>query len=164
MKTATLLVLPNPYSALDAEGMPAGAVRYDPEVGRPGVIEYIGVAVSKKPVDDKANLQREKREQRRKTTFRWTPKPVQIPATPYHKDLVRSGQILAADQATARECKIWFVPPKVALEQAKAKAIDEWRATHGQRPPFESWDEAVGPALAAPFAQKPRRVHAEEVN
>jgi hypothetical protein len=164
---AYLRVLPNPFAALDANGMPSGAVRYDPEVGRPGVVHYIGVEVERKPIDDKANLQRAPREQHREVTYVWAQRPVEIPATAFHVDLVRTGQILAADQPTARACKIWFVDPAKALEQARAQAIEKWRAERGEKPPVELWAEAVGPAkkskpamaegptLASPFTPDP---------
>jgi hypothetical protein len=167
MKTPTLLVLPNPYAALDKNGMPAGAVRYDPEVGRPGVVHYIGVEVTKKPIDTPENKAREQREQRRETTFVWAQRPLQIPGTAFHVDLVRTGQILAADQPTARACKIWFVPPAKALEQARQAATARWEAERGEKPPVDQWDAAVGPPakvrppvkeeplIASPFAPEP---------
>jgi hypothetical protein len=153
-----LRVLPNPYFVLDAQGMPAGAVRWDPEVGRPGTIHYVGCEVTRSVIPDKemvgergyeSNVQRSARERRRKVSFRWSWEPVTIPASAAHKEAVRIGTLLAADKATARECRVWFVPPQRALADARQKAIDEWYAANGERLPVSTWADAVGLPVAA---------------
>lgn len=151
--TPMLSVLPNPFFALDAYGMPSGACRYDPEVGRPGVVHYIGVDVSiaVDPNQPAPNDPKRKRATPKQTvSYAWTQKPVQIPATQLHVDYIRSGAVLAADKASARACRIWFVEPAEALRQARAAAVIRWRAERGEDPPVETWDAAVGPRPAAP--------------
>lgn len=144
-KTPTLRVRPNPYFALDAQGMPAGIVRVDPAVGRPGTIEFIGATVRKTVIDDPENKKREHLYQRRATSIAFAQGAVEIPLTPYHVEQVRAGAVLADDRETARTCRIWFADPEGALKQAKRKAIANWRASHGEDPPVELWPGAVGP-------------------
>lgn len=145
---ATLLVLPNPYFALDANGMPACAVRYDPERGRPGVVHFVGAEMIKQVVDTPENRRREPRFQRRTTRYTWSQVPITIPNTPLHIGYVRSGALLAVDRATARECGIWFVEPGKAIAQTKAREIAAWRASHGEDPPTADWPDAVKPKAA----------------
>jgi len=174
-KPVLLRVRPNPYFALDANGMPAGLVRVDPEAGRPGVIEFVGAKVLKTPTDEKDNKAREPMYRRRATLITFAQEPVEILATPYHVEQVRSGALIAADKETARACLIWFVEPAAAPEQAKAKAIADWLATTGEKPPVEDWPGALKPAeakapvdpaeevLAAPFLT-PEMLAAEAAN
>lgn len=159
--TPNLKVLPNPFFALDADGMPSCHVRLDPEVGREGVIEFIGVVVSKDVLTGadapKDNAKRDPQFRKRSTTFVWAQGPVEIPVTAYHVERVRSGEILAADKATAQACKIWFVEPAVAIAQTKKREIAAWVASHGEEPPVEEWDAAVAPpkpVVVAPVVAK----------
>jgi hypothetical protein len=145
-----LRVRPNPYFALDADGMPAGIVRVDPEVGRPGVIEFIGATLTKTTIEGEVfkgvrNERLPKSYQRRSTAIVFAQDAISIAATPYHIEQVRAGAVLADDKETARACRIWFVDPKVALEQAKARAIAEWKASHDDPPPVDAWAAAIGP-------------------
>lgn len=160
MKTPMLSVLPNPFHALDADGMPACACRYDPEVGRPGVIHYIGVEVTATLDPNQPgpkDPQRKRATDKQVLTFTWAQKPVEIPATSLHIDYVRTGAILAADKETARACRIWFVEPEEALRQARNGAVARWRAERGEDPPVALWDGAVGPPAARPvLAPAPR--------
>lgn len=161
--TPNLKVLPNPFYALDADGMPSCHVRVDPEVGRKGVIEFIGVQVFKEVLTGdgapEGNAQREPHLQRRSTRFVWAQAPVEIAATPWHVEQVRAGSILAADKATAQACRIWFIEPAAAIAQTKTRSIAEWIASHGAEPPVEEWDAAVGPqkpvAVAPVVAAEP---------
>lgn len=161
--TPNLKVLPNPFFALDADGMPSCHVRLDPTVGRKGVVEFIGVQVLKEVLTGdgapEGNAKREPHLQRRSTRFVWAQEPVDIAATTWHVDQVRAGAILAADKATAQACKIWFVAPAEAIKQTKAREIAAWVASHGEEPPVEEWDAAVGPqkpvAVAPVVAAEP---------
>lgn len=152
MKEASLRVLPNPYFELDAHGMPAGMCVREPGTGRPGVVEFIGVTVARKAEKfDERDPHRARATPRRPAKLVYAQAPVEIPATPMHVDYVRKGALLAADQPTARACKIWFVPPAHAIEQAKMRAIEQWCANHAEPPPIDQWDDAVDstPAAAA---------------
>lgn len=161
-KTATLRVLPNPFSALDAEGMPAGAVRYDPDVGRPGVVHFVGAEMVREVLDEEAfkgNRERQPRFRRRRTRFTWSQAPVVIPATKYHVERVRAGELLPADKDSARVCRVWFVEPARALAAARDRAITDYRASCGEIPPIHAWDAAVGrsvPASPAPRRAEPQ--------
>jgi hypothetical protein len=173
--TPNLKVLPNPFYALDADGMPSCHVREDPFAGRKGVVTFIGVQVLKEVLTGDAapegNAQREPHLQRRSTRFVWAQAPVEIAPTEYHRDQVRAGAILAADKATAQACRIWFVEPAAAIAQTKKREIAAWVASHGEDPPVDEWDAAVGPqkpveaapvvaekpVLASPFGGAPQK-------
>lgn len=159
-KPVKLRVRPNPYFELDAYGMPAGLVRVDPSVGRPGTIEFVGAKVTKRDIDTKENKAREPLFRRRELVIAYAKGAVEIVKTDLHVQAVRSGALLADDKETARACGIWFVEPEAALKQAQAKAIADWRASHGENPPVGEWSGAVdppnpdAPAVAAP-AEEP---------
>jgi hypothetical protein len=157
--TPTLKVLPNPYFVLDHEGMPAGAVRWDPEVGRPGTIHHIGVTVTRAVVPNgqgnrtaayPENAKRPANQRRRAVRFQWAQEPVEIPMSAGHRAAVRNGTILAADKETARACLIYFVPPAQALQEARERAIAKWNAATGENPPIELWNAALGPTEPKP--------------
>jgi len=141
-KPVKLRVRPNPYFTLDAFGMPAGLVYADTTVSRPG---FIGATVTKRDADNKENKAREPMYRRRELVIAYAKGAVEIVKTPLHVDAVRSGALLAEDKETARECRIWFVEPEEALKQAQKKAIVDWRASHGEDPPFDKWADAVNP-------------------
>jgi hypothetical protein len=136
-----LLVYAVPFVALDAEGMPAAAVRFDPPAGRRNEVHFVGcvpvrtVLEKRKPGTGRQTLYA--------TTFRYDLSPQRIPHTDYHVQRIRRGELLAADAATAKRAGVPFVPPPVAFEQAKQAAIASWTQQYGEPPPVERW-----PALA----------------
>lgn len=168
-KPVKLRVRPNPYFSPDPYGRPAGLVRVDPSVGRPGTVEFVGAKLTKRDVNTAENKAREPMYRRRETVIEYVKGAVEIVKTELHMQAVRTGALLAEDKETARECKIWFVAPDEALKQAKAKFVAEWRASHGEDPPEETVDPpqpdkpAAGPSeevLASPF-QTPEMIAAQ---
>lgn len=145
---ATLKVLPNPYASLDAQGNPDGVVRYDPALGLPGVVHYVGATVTAKwadksgapagplrppPAVAKKN-DAHFRSVERAVTFSGA--AVDIPDSPYHRERVRDGSQIAADSQTARACGVPFLPYATAIERAKGRASAKFKAQTGQLPPW----------------------------
>lgn len=145
---ATLKVLPNPYASLDAQGNPDGVVRYDPALGLPGVVHYVGATVTAKWVDKSgapAGPLRPPPAVAKKNDAHFRPveravtfsgEAVDIPDSPYHRERVRDGSQIAADPQTARACGVPFLPYAAAIERAKARACEKYKAQTGQLPPW----------------------------
>lgn len=132
----TLHVLPNPFAALDADGDPAAAFpRVEPALRGALVgarIDHARSADSEKYLFD-------------------TDKAVQLPDLPAYRKALREGDLLCADEATARLVGLPFQPPALALEQAAAKAAARWLAETGAPPAWcRETPAAPAPASAAP--------------
>lgn len=180
MLAATLRVHANPYAALDARGYPAGQTRYDPIAGKRGQVHFVGAEVERVLVPDEDlppgadNARRMRRTPGQgEAGFR---KPIynfkvthwlgviEIADTEYHRRRIRNGELLAADEATARAAGLLvapppprrkkgskgdvkeepqapaFVPPAAALKAAREKAIADWKALYPDVPlPIEEW-------------------------
>lgn len=154
-KTTTLRVRPNPFHTLDGEGMPAGVARVDPDVGRPGTVEFIGATMTKtvlrgEVVKGVVNERREPRYRRRATSIAWSDKAVEIAATDMHKQYVQTGALIAEDEATAKLCGVDFMEPTLVLAAFRKLAIADWRTHHEEDPPVDEWDAAVSSPRAAP--------------
>lgn len=141
------MVVANPFaSPLDGDGNPCTFVQYDPEhVGGNGLPRYIGCRLERKIVKPKAMSVAMKREGRRqypridtRVLYDLTPTPIVHSA--YHRDMIRMGAVLAADEATWTLCggRGVFVPWVQAIERDCSARITEWLSDH----PGETLDPA----------------------
>lgn len=120
-----LLVLPNRYIALDEDGDPAGYVlRVDLR------------SLSNKPI----LLGAERVLRAGKVKILHTDEPVSMPDLGTYRRLLKTGELLAADEATARAAGIAFVPLADALERERQGAIARHQAHTGEAP---SWAAAA---------------------
>lgn len=127
----TLLVVANPYAALDAAGNPAGLVPKDPSTSRDG--SHVGATRRITSVEKVAK--NELRSPNVTTEITFSSEPVEVPSTEYYRRKIRRGELLAADQSTATAANLEkFVPPAKALAAAKKAAVDDYIATHGELP------------------------------
>jgi hypothetical protein len=143
-----LRVVPNPFAApLDHEGRPCGAVQYDPEHSR--FVRYIGATradevLEKRPANDLRG---------HRVDVRWVfdLAPVDIEDTNYHRGMIASGELFAADESTAKRGGLKVLAPFAdALRVARSKAIDAWTKDHdGDAPPVAEW-RITGLAAAVP--------------
>lgn len=115
-----LLVMPNPFAALDSDGEPAAVF---PRVDLPNLL--VGARVDHERSKDGAAK-----------FFFDLSKPVQLPDLPTYRNALRSGDLLPANEATARLVGRPFVPPEEALREAEMRAAARWRAETGEDPPF----------------------------
>lgn len=137
-------VIPNPYIALDKDGVPQGVV----SAGMAGV--YVGAALDLVatrrtgkqrfyyPLDKAGSLKKK------------------VHATADIVASVRCGELIAADLAAAKVCGITkadFLDPDKALAAEKAKALAYWQALKG--------DES-GPDKTATIGDIPREPSKEE--
>jgi hypothetical protein len=128
-KPATLHVVANPYCALDADGEPSG-VAYRADLRG----QLVGALIDHKRSKDGA------------LKYEFSTDALPLPDMPAHRVLLRTGQILPADAATARVCGIGFTQPSAALAAAKERAALEWLAAYGELPPFAEHAESIAPA------------------
>lgn len=128
-----LLVFPNPFAALDSDGEPAAVL---PRVDLPGAL--VGARVDHERSRDGALKY-----------FFDLSQPVQLPDLPAYRAALRSGDLLPANEATARLVGRPFVAPPDALREAEERAAARWRAETGEDPPFVV-KEREGAALGEP--------------
>lgn len=145
---AMLRVYANPYAALDPNGMPCGVTRHDPEHGRKGAVEMIGVEITRTPIlkrgeDGKpipADPQRDYVKPVVKHDFAYDLTPQQVPHTDFVLRRLRKSEIIAADQETATLAKLeGWTSAADALAQAKDAVIADWKSKYGEEPPVGDW-------------------------
>lgn len=147
----TIRVVSNPYSALDHKGRPCGIFPVEPEGG--SAVEYIGARIDRElttvRVADKGDL----RGSRMDTVFAFRPEPVEVRASEYYRDGLKSGAILPADQASAEFAGLKFTPVETAREATKKLAIANFDALYGAG----AHETLTGAAAPAPEAKKTRK-------
>jgi hypothetical protein len=143
---ALLLVYPNPYAALDADGMPNGIVRFDPVHGRAGTLDFIGASATfrtevRKDAKGRTLGPRDAPEVQplRTRVIEYDLRPQRLPHTDYHVSQIRSGDLITIDESTARICQEAFVPPVEAFAKAKARAIADWKTLYLEEPDTSGW-------------------------
>lgn len=132
MKTK-IRVLANPYTAVDADGIPQGVV---------GVPLSRGVWVGAR-IDD------ERSRETGKTRFVFTGREVELPLIADTARAVLDGSLIAANEASAKACGVReYMAPEQALEREKARATKAYRALKGS-------DAELGeiPTVDAPKAE-----------
>lgn len=118
MPDTSLLVVANPYCALDEDGNPVGALpRADVGGGR-----LIGAAWEVSP--DGA----------RRLAF--ASEPERLPDVVTFRRWLQHGEIFPADEATAREVGLEWKPVAQALDAAKKAACASFQAAKGRPPAF----------------------------
>jgi hypothetical protein len=120
MKKRTLKVMANPFSALDVDGNPQGAVELEGIAG-----QYVGAVL------DPEALRRSGRH-----GFRFLGEEVSVPLTAYYVRRLRDGDLLPADEEAAQFAGRRFVAPATALAEAREHARLAFLATFGHEPPF----------------------------
>lgn len=91
-----LMVLPNPHAALDEHGEPSAAVQVE---GSSGAV-WVGARI---------DAERSRREGR--TRFVFERAPVRVPCTAYYMRRLEDGDLLPADEATARRAGLPWAEP-----------------------------------------------------
>lgn len=155
-----LLVYPNPFIAIDHDGMPAGACPCD-------MPEHVGMTSRQwvaAELDPQGTVLLEKlsaeelryRDARQQTRFKFAfGEPTKLPITEYYKDRLRSTELLAADKDTAHAAGLEFIAPADALAKSKAAALKKWAALHGPGEKPEGIDLLDKDIAAMGTAQQP---------
>lgn len=131
-------VIPNPYIALDKDGVPQGVV----PAGAPGL--YIGAAV------DLVACQKTGKQRFYYPLDRDGKATKRVHVTSDIVTSVQCGELIVVDAAGAKACGITtkeFLPADKALEAEKAKALAYWQALHG---------DEKGPNTSAKIGDIPR--------
>ncbi len=170
---ATLRVFPNPWSApLDKHGSPCGICPRDPDSDGGGPGQYVGARVDRKRtvVLQKLEAYDRVRSARQNTFYEYlgiasddaelgaklaAKEPVEVPKTPYYKDRLRDGSLIAADEETARIAKVRFVAPATYFGQfvkpaAEAPAAEVPAASDEAKQVDAATEEPVAAPAAAP--------------
>lgn len=131
-----LLVYPNPFLHVDHDGYPNCACPCDmPEHTGMTVRRFVGAKFDQTNTFLLETLTEEEllyRNARQQTRFAFEfAEPTKLPVTEYYKDRVRGGELIAADETTARIGGVAYVEPKQVLADAKAHALKHWAALHG---------------------------------
>lgn len=140
-----LKVYPNPFTALGPDGMPCGRVLVEP--GHPRPYDIVGGKLRRerieRPEDELSkkvkNLDTRDPLVRGVAVVRM--RPVDAAATPYFKERVACGDLIAADLETWRAlgyAKKSFRAPLDVLAAAARARIDEWTAITGDPPALAS--------------------------
>jgi len=141
-----LLVVVNPFATpLDHEGRPCTIAQYDPE----HVAGYTLIRMERKtkPLPDAGGTKRAT--PRVDTTWSYSLEPKKIEDTLFHRELLKTGVLLAADAATSKAAGFKVHAPwEDLLFAARDKAVRAWIAQHDEPPPVESWDIKGMPARA----------------
>ena len=154
--SAALRGYPNPYSALDANGMPAGFCRYDPEHGNAGEVHHVGATLSYAPITEvRDQMKGETRPTKFATKVEHSFEPATLPHTDYFVKRFRDLDLIVADEATARICGMAFLPPAAALRAAKQAVIADWQSTYGTPPPVDEWPAICLVPLPEPVPRLP---------
>ncbi len=150
-------VFPNPYTFLDADGVPQGVlIRDGNETG--GALRYVGATVKTEIVGpgETKTLRRRDRTTGRRTgdavratlakprekarfTFNET-EPDTVPASNYYRLALQRGEIFPADAETAKAVDIKFTCVDDLRKAAKDKAAHEYKAAWGEAP---AWAEPI---------------------
>lgn len=126
----TISVVANPWFALDHKGRPCGVVPVEPrEFG--SHLGFVGAKVDRNRTTVTSRRPGEILPPAQDTVYEFSDKPVQVGATVYYRELLRSGALLPADESAARWANLKFVPPAQALAQARKKAEAEFEADYG---------------------------------
>lgn len=147
-KLQTLNVYANPYTFLNADAEPMGVFPWDPQGDNPQR-GFVG-ATLKAEITEKYPPG-DGRTQRQRNTFDFSHDPVLIPDTPHYRHAIRHGELIVADEATAKTLGVDFADPEKVLADHKATALKHWAAAHGEAPP-ELLAHAFGPPVARKLA------------
>ena len=145
-------VYPNPFAALGPDGMPCGRLLVEP--GHPRPYDVIGGRLIRQRIEHDDSVFRtpkekalERRLDRRDPRIRVLAEVKMAPRaqrlTPWHRERVMSGDLIAADPATAKACGLLpkeFRAPLDVLRGEMRARIAEWTASHGEPPPLADYD------------------------
>lgn len=149
LSRATLWVVVNPFAApLDEQGRPCTIVQFDPDHTPAGTVRRIGCSLDRKPLADHrprrpGSHASPAQYPRFDTSVVYDLAAKPVPHSVYHVALLKSGDLVPANETTAKICGMKFVDPGVQVEAALEKAVAEWLFDHeGQPIDPAAWVEA----------------------
>lgn len=165
-----LRVYPNPWKAIDRDGLPCAVVPMDPEADGGGPGQFVGARVDRKRTKVLQQLEPHDnlRSARQKTTYEYLgiasndPKlaeklfatePITLPKSRYYRERIREGALFAADQETAQKARARFVPAKDLAARFASLAPPQAESAASNEPPSLPADgttTVTKPASGAP--------------
>lgn len=136
-----LNVRSNPWivGCIDHLGRPAGRVHVDPHEHSPVPATFVGCRFAEvKEIEAAKTMKLGKREietapARHDHRIAYSKENVSIPNSGYYRDAIKRGDLLPADEKTARHCGIAkFVKPEEALEKCRTEAIKNFNDSTGE--------------------------------
>jgi hypothetical protein len=150
----TISVLPNPWAAVDAFGVPCAVCPRDPDADAGGPGQYVGAKVDPKRTLVLQKLEKgdDLRSPRQKTVFSYLGKPaddpelrahllsrepIKIPATTYYRQRIAEGVLVCADAESAKVARFknfvpldhaFPLPPEPVAPNAPAEQPEEAKA------------------------------------
>jgi len=159
-----LKVLPNPWSCIDHLGRPCGVVPCDPVEHVQAQRRWVGAkpkAVQTAP--RVAHMVKTTlvvvQEAQHDLTWSYSTEPVEVPNTPYYRERVKQGDLIAADLATANACNLKrFTNPALHERNLKELSIRHFDSRNGEGT-FEALGEErkIRADAALEAAKKARR-------
>lgn len=169
MAVTSLHVVLNKWSTVDAAGNPKGVCPRDPKITL-GSRDFIGMTLDVEKLAEPALVDGEKgvpvfgktygpgtlqpKGAKEKATFCYVDEIVQVENTPFHREMVRRGNLFAADVETYRaifSTSHGFVEPAELLERARAAALQHHGIVASKPAPGAEIDTPPNtPALEVP--------------
>lgn len=148
MKKPPLRVKTNPFHSVGPEGQPSGVVAEDLGLD-PTTRALVGAKLDReRTIITKAGVSGDAlRHSLQETRYVFDLGVIELPDTAYYRRRIQDGELLAADEATARSVGIKFVDPEITRKAAKDAARKAFDATYGEG----SFDSENAPQ-AAPSA------------
>jgi hypothetical protein len=131
MRNQLISVVPNPYLHLDDEGNPSHVVAVDPSVNSNRA--FVGATLSNAQVVDRVKVG-ELLSARQYNTWEFTKEPVQLMLTPYYLACIKNGELIPADEATAKVSGKKLEPIGDVLTLASYEAAKDWYNRYGEYP------------------------------
>ena len=130
-RTRYINVLPNPWSALDDQGNPAGICPVDP--GLSTRRDFVGARFESAEVIEKIP-EGDLRHPRQYNNWVFSAEPVRVEATPYYLEKLRNAELLPADAEAAKAAGIGFTTLYEITETQRVAAATKWNEQHGELP------------------------------
>jgi hypothetical protein len=157
-----LRVYANPYTFIDPEGRPAGVYSHDP-AHLPGQM-HVGIVRLETTVTEKRDPSKDTRSSLMDLVHHYDGEVQEIAYAPgdpgfkHYRDGLRSGDLIAADEATAKAAGLKFEDPGEVLGRARLKAVREWTDAHdGEPPAFVADEEAHAHVPDMLAGRRPKR-------
>lgn len=156
-----LQVICNPFAHLDHEGLPAGALPFEPS-HHGGARRWVGATIDTAKTriiqpaagSSAAAVLRGRKinyapPPAQRTVFAHDLSPQTVPDSAYYRQAIRCGDLIAADTATASAVGVEFIGADKGLSAARAAAIESFALANGRAPDTSLWPDALRPKAPA---------------
>jgi hypothetical protein len=148
-------VLPNPWSALDDQGNPAGICPVDP--GLSTRRDFVGARFESAEVIEKIP-EGDLRHPRQYNNWVFSEEPTRVEATPYYLEKLRSAELLPADAEAAKAAGVGWTTLYELTETQRVAAATKWNEQHGELPAWftSAPEKHIEAPLPEPAVRQPK--------